>query len=74
MTDGVLLACLLCLGIMYALMQLDATAASLQQLQAEHAELTQALIEAKVSIAEKEGGCTLLFTCATGCLESRMRV
>jgi hypothetical protein len=45
--------------------QLEATAASLAQLQEEHAELTHVLIEAKVSIAEKEGVCVCV--CLRAC-------
>jgi hypothetical protein len=40
------------------------TAGSLDQLQAEHAELTQVLIDAKVVIAEKEGAHRALLSCA----------
>lgn len=35
--------------------QLEKTAASLAQLQSEHAEVTHVLIDAKVEIAEKKG-------------------
>lgn len=37
------------------LLQLDKTAAALEQLQSEHADLTHVLIEAKVELAEKKG-------------------